>query len=455
MLERFIVPGGVLLCVLGVACITLPFSLAEDAFSGTMPLVLRPPHDRALAVDIPKYSAPKIRGTDASLLFAYEYAARVYSRASNRRSTLGIVRRGTALRATRRVAGAGCRRGTWYAIEPAGYVCAGRGFTTATTRVHRQRRPDLSRAVPFQYGRINSRTALRFYRVPDLSEEEAIARALAGQGDFPEVVAQQLAGDYFVAIDAPVEDGGRRFYRTVPGRYVRASDVDIKPEPGMRGELLRPEMRLPIAFVFGEAVVPLLRARGDALELAGRAYRHARFPLKRVVRSDGVQYAVGPDGMAVAHSHVRVARARKRPAHVARGAKWIHVDLDSQTLVAYRGDEPVFATLVTTGREGYETPTGLFRIREKHKTTTMRGNDPVEGPYEVGDVPWTMYYSGSYALHGAYWHDDFGKTRSHGCTNLAPADARWLFQYTAGEVPAGWHAIRLLQGSHVYITEDG
>ena len=85
----------------------------------------------------------------------------------------------------------------------------------------------------------------------------------------------------------------------------------------------------------------------------------------------------------------------------------------------------------------------------------MRGEDPVDGPYEVSEVPWTMYYSGSYALHGAYWHDDFGKTRSHGCTNLAPADARWLFQYTDGRVPSSWHALRQLEGTPVYITRDG
>jgi hypothetical protein len=442
-----------MLCAIGVACIAMP-SISADATldpETERGIELRPPTDRSLASEIPSYRAP--RAKDGLLLFAYEYAAQVYASPEAKPRTLGIVRRGTALRATRRVRTAGCERGSWYALEGAGYACAGRGFTTRATRA-RQRRPDVSRAVPFEYGRINSRSALRFYRIPEPAEELEIAHALAERSNLPEVVAQRLAGDYFVALDARLKAGEREFYRTVPGRYVRASEVDIKPEPAMRGELVRRGMRMPIAFVFGEAVVPLVRKRGKGAERVGRAYRHARFHLKKTERWNGTSFAVGPSGLAVAHRHVRVAHARRRPASIPDTAKWIHVDLTSQTLVAYRGDSPVFATLVTTGREGYETPTGLYRIREKHKTTTMRGEDPVDGPYEVSEVPWTMYYSGSYALHGAYWHDDFGKTRSHGCTNLAPTDARWLFLFTAGKIPSGWHAIRGLEGTHVYVTRE-
>jgi lipoprotein-anchoring transpeptidase ErfK/SrfK len=116
----------------------------------------------------------------------------------------------------------------------------------------------------------------------------------------------------------------------------------------------------------------------------------------------------------------------------------------------------VFATLVSSGKPGHDTPTGAFRVRHKHVSTTMRGEDPIDGPYEVEEVPWTMYYSGGYALHGAYWHDAFGRVRSHGCTNIAPADARWLLRWTDPPLPAGWHSIRRrpnTAGTLVYITE--
>ena len=60
--------------------------------------------------------------------------------------------------------------------------------------------------------------------------------------------------------------------------------------------------------------------------------------------------------------------------------------------------------------------------------------------FELRDVPWVMYFKGSYALHGAYWHDDFGRSRSHGCVNLAPIDARFVFLWASPSVPEHWHA---------------
>ena len=51
-----------------------------------------------------------------------------------------------------------------------------------------------------------------------------------------------------------------------------------------------------------------------------------------------------------------------------------------------------------------------------------------------------MYFKGGYAIHGAYWHDDFGRPRSHGCINLAPIDARYVFRWSLPDVPPHWHA---------------
>ena len=118
----------------------------------------------------------------------------------------------------------------------------------------------------------------------------------------------------------------------------------------------------------------------------------------------------------------------------------------SQTLVLWEGDEPVYVTLVSTGKDGLgdpkttlSTPQGTFRIFEKHVTTTM-DSDVADHEFELRDVPWVMYFKGGYALHGAYWHDDFGHVRSHGCVNLAPIDARFVFLWSSPEVPEHWHA---------------
>ena len=67
------------------------------------------------------------------------------------------------------------------------------------------------------------------------------------------------------------------------------------------------------------------------------------------------------------------------------------------------------------------------------------GDSAVDGPYSIEDVPYVMYFHGAYALHSAFWHDRFGHTKSHGCVNVAPLDARWLFRWTGPHLEAGWH----------------
>jgi L,D-transpeptidase catalytic domain len=127
--------------------------------------------------------------------------------------------------------------------------------------------------------------------------------------------------------------------------------------------------------------------------------------------------------------------------------KWIDVSIVFQTLVMYEGDKPVYATLVSTGIDGLGDPyttkstiQGEFKIDWKHITTTMDADDP-ESHFELRDVPWVQYFEGGFALHGAYWHDDFGKPRSHGCVNMAPVDARRVFFWTDPPLPEGWHGV--------------
>src|SRR5690606_25395188 len=142
-----------------------------------------------------------------------------------------------------------------------------------------------------------------------------------------------------------------------------------------------------------------------------------------------------------------VVRPSERPEEVGEDEKWIDIDLTQQTLVAYVGDEPVYATLVSTGRileEGnperdHRTPTGIFRVRAKHLTHTMDGDSAVDGPYSIDDVPYVQYFQGAYAIHTAFWHDRFGTPRSHGCVNLAPEDSKVIFAFTDPEPREGWH----------------
>ncbi len=163
--------------------------------------------------------------------------------------------------------------------------------------------------------------------------------------------------------------------------------------------------------------------------------------------SGGVTYAETTAGWWVRPSDVLTVPP-KPPADLAPDEKWIDVDVTHETLVAYEGARPVFATLVSSGKRNLvdkdkdrPTPPGVYRIREKHVTATMDGDVAADGPYSIEDVPWIMYFQGSYALHGAFWHSNFGHTMSHGCVNLSPADARTLFMWTEPRLPDGWHGV--------------
>jgi len=113
-------------------------------------------------------------------------------------------------------------------------------------------------------------------------------------------------------------------------------------------------------------------------------------------------------------------------------AKWVEVDLSEQRLVAYENGQPVFETLVSTGIARYPTVTGRYRIYLKLLYDNMSGPG-----YYLPNVPYVMYFYRGYALHGTYWHNNFGRPMSHGCVNLRTEDAKWLFQWTEPRLPPG------------------
>lgn len=384
---------------------------------------------------------------------AFHFEAPIYSRTHRGRNVLGLVRRGRVLPVIDRAGGGGRCDGAWYALAE-GFVCSRDGFIISPRASEReQKHATLDAPLPYEYAMVKRRGALRLYRVPESHELPALAAFREAEGPEtapPEVVDLRMVGDYFVALDAVERDDTGVWARSVRGRYVLDDDLERLPPSQLVGERIEGASRLPLAFVFAEPRT-LYRWSEDGVVEVGSAAKYARFPIDREVEVDGVRYVVAESGLALRRDEVRVARAAPRDERVPPRAAWVQVNLVEQTIIAFEGDEPVYATLVASGREGYETPRGVFQVKEKHISTTMRGHDPVDGPYEVEEVPWTQYYWQSYALHGAYWHDDFGRVRSHGCTNLAPADARFLFEWTSPDLPAGWNGRRLADGTWVHV----
>lgn len=113
------------------------------------------------------------------------------------------------------------------------------------------------------------------------------------------------------------------------------------------------------------------------------------------------------------------------------GEKWIDVNLSDQLLIAYQGDTPVRYFTISSGSARYPTVTGSFRTYARLDKQDMSGGSQAAGDYYyVPDVPWVQYFFEGYALHGAYWHNNFGTPTGHGCVNMRVEDSRWLYDWT-------------------------
>ena len=136
-------------------------------------------------------------------------------------------------------------------------------------------------------------------------------------------------------------------------------------------------------------------------------------------------------------------------------ARWIRVDLSEQRVVAYEYDRAVRGFVISSGLDRTPTVTGEFRIKLKVPSQTMSGG---EGAYyyNLPNVKWVQYFYAEYAFHGTYWHNDFGRPKSHGCINMTNADAKWLFDW-AGPKWDGkttwYNASKANPGTLVIVTE--
>jgi len=140
-------------------------------------------------------------------------------------------------------------------------------------------------------------------------------------------------------------------------------------------------------------------------------------------------YRIGEDRWVYGRS-VAVARFKPRPSSIGPSERWVGVCLKEQTAVAYEGDRPVYAAMVATGLPGTPTVQGIFRTWWRVPSRRMVGPG-----YYLEEVTWTCYFYAGYALHAAYWHDAFGRPRSHGCVNMSPYDAWWVFRWSEPDGP--------------------
>lgn len=414
---------------------------------------------------------------------AFHFLAPIRRDPSDRASSIGYLRRGAHFRASARVEGRGCSRG-WHAIPGEGFVCRGEGVMIGEvpqTFEPSPNPPSLEDALPYAYAWNARSSAAQYFRIPTPEEETQVAALFARMDQIAATADAGVAPEASAAVEAPPPPGaaaettetpspddglpdylrmrmqrsfyvsvdgsesaedGRSFIRTVRGAYVAESALQPNDPPTHRGVVLGGTWQLPVAFIYRNGAHSLARdAVSGELADRGAIAQHTSFVVRERFARGSTSYLVSDEGWLVRETAARVAQQATRPAEVPEGAKWLHVDLSDQILVAYEGDRAVFTTTVSTGREGFATPTGIFHIQSKHVSTTMDDLSAGAEAYSIEDVPWTMYFQGNYALHGAFWHNQFGRVRSHGCVNLAPADARWIFGWSTPTVPASWHGV--------------
>jgi len=141
---------------------------------------------------------------------------------------------------------------------------------------------------------------------------------------------------------------------------------------------------------------------------------------------------------------------------VPEDKKHIEVSLDRQLLMAFENDVPVYAARVATGQKDFETPTGWFHTFHKRPTYHMFGGADEASLFDLPGTPWDSYITDNgVALHGTYWHNDFGHTHSHGCINMRPEDARWIFRWTLPTVPPDQRLVfKPGTGTRVWVTQS-
>ena len=161
-------------------------------------------------------------------------------------------------------------------------------------------------------------------------------------------------------------------------------------------------------------------------------YRFTRINIYEQQNVDGYTWYQIGENQWVHQFNVAKVVPIQRPQAVDTN-RWVGIDLYEQTLTAYEGNIPVYATLISSGMAMWPTREGLFHIYLRFPVTVMSGSEGEPDYYYLQDIPYTMYFDDNIALHGTYWHESFGFRKSHGCVNLSVTDAEWLYDWTTIE----------------------
>ncbi len=255
------------------------------------------------------------------------------------------------------------------------------------------------------------------------------------------------------------DDTRQYYYETIKGSYVPGNAVHLIRPPTFRGYEVLGDSPLPGVIVRSRNA-SFFQLRNSKFLGIGPADSLSVYRVLSQSEGKGIKFYEIEGNRWLKSNQVEYFSMREIPNGVGPNDKWIFIDLSRQSLVAYDGTMPVYATLISSGLAGNEeteTPTGKFKIEFKHLTDDMTGfigdNEDV---YSVSDVPWVQYIHKNIALHASFWHSRYGTPKSHGCINLAPADARFLFNWSDPPLPDTWYAVAMPQkGPFTWVIIEG
>lgn len=245
-----------------------------------------------------------------------------------------------------------------------------------------------------------------------------------------------------------IEPSYNRIWYHIPGKGYLHSGI-VQP---VETRLNLPVENIPPGGTLAEVTVPYTDAYwgpGRTARFAYRYYYETTYWVSKLVTADDGEawYKVMEDKwdliFYVPAKDLRIVPPEELAQispNVPAEAKRLEVDIGNQVLIAYEYNRPVYVARAATGAKFYNgefyTPGGRHLTFHKRPSRHMAAGNPAAGGYDLPGVPWVTYFTESgVSIHGTYWHNDFGKPRSHGCVNLTARDARWVYLWSNPFVP--------------------
>ena len=429
----------------------------------------------------------------------------VYKNTSRKQQPIGYVRPGTsvALESEESRAGSDCQSGRWLAIKPTGFVCEDATVTLDVQSALFKALSDVVRprdhVLPYRYG--YSTGAPMYGRFPSDKEREREAREFGRVENLPRsgkarTTYEELTTYDLLSATDPVPAfaepelprlrgyGAGLTRKTIPagsllsfshaveseGRtYLLSPDLTLVPADRIRpfrqttfhGVAIGGEVQLPIGWTRSAPRAKYRKLGDGGMEVTGDTW-----PPRTMLRLTGAVHVhkgqpyreTRESGLWVRGADVSVVESKTSlPSTVREGEKWIEFSASKGTFTLYLGKDAVYSTLGSPGRgggaptskmsvedlvQGSYTPLGTYRVTFKTRSTTMTPESvPNPQKHWIQDVPYTQYFIRPFAIHTAYWHEDFGAPKSGGCINLSPVDARHVFGWTDPPMPEEWSGV--------------